>query len=246
MTLHFSHGNAKLNKGTLIFNLPAGKTCPGAMFCKSFAVVGDNGRRKIQDGPHTEFRCFAASGEVQFDQVFYNRADNFEQVLNALKSGTVTELVKLLDHGVQQNRGKNTSRVRIHESGDFFSLGYLQAWVEVAIMNPDLMFYCYSKSLNYFLHVDLPSNFYLTASYGGRFDYLIDEGYFPRYAKVVESLEVANSLGLPVDINEDHCFLPGPYALLVHNTQPKGSEMGKFAKVNAKVKKQLLEQLMAV
>jgi hypothetical protein len=83
----------------------------------------------------------------------------------------------------------------------------------------------------------------LTASYGGRFDYLIDEGYFPRYAKVVESLEVADALGLPVDVNEDHCFLPGPYALLVHGTQPKGSEWGKFARANRTVKKQLLESV---
>lgn len=242
MALHFSHGNAKLNKGTLIFNLPAGKTCPGAMFCKSFAIVTPEGR-KIVDGQHTEFRCFAASSEVQYDQVFYNRADNFQQVLDALKCGSVNPLVQLIDAGIQQNRNRNTRRVRIHESGDFFSLGYLQAWVEVAIANPDLVFYCYSKSLNFFLHVDLPSNFYLTASYGGRFDYLIDEGYFPRYAKVVESLEVADALGLPVDVNEDHCFLPGPYALLVHGTQPKGSEWGKFARANRTVKKQLLESV---
>lgn len=242
MALHFSHGNAKLNKGTLIFNLPAGKTCPGALFCKSFAMVTPEGR-KIVDGPHTEFRCFAASSEVQYDQVFYNRADNFQQVLDCLKSGSVNPLVKLIDDGIQENRNRNTRRVRIHESGDFFSLGYLQAWVEVAIMNPDLTFYCYSKSLNFFLHIDLPSNFFLTASYGGRFDYLIDEGYFPRYAKVVESLEVANTLGLPVDVNEDHCFLPGPYALLVHGTQPKGSEWGKFARANRTVKKQLLESV---
>lgn len=239
MALHFSHGNAKLNKGTLIFNLPAGKTCPGASICKSFAVVTPEGR-KIVDGQHTEFRCFAASSEVQYDQVFYNRADNLQQVMDALKSGSVTPLVKLIDDGIQQNRNRNTRRVRIHESGDFFSLGYLQAWVEVAIANPDLTFYCYSKSLNFFLHVDLPSNFFLTASYGGRFDYLIDEGYFPRYAKVVESLEVANSMGLPVDVNEDHCFLPGPFALLVHGTQPKGSEWGKHARANREVKKQLL------
>jgi hypothetical protein len=242
MALHFSHGNAKLNKGTLIFNLPAGKTCPGAMFCKSFAIVTPEGR-KIVDGQHTEFRCFAASSEVQYDQVFYNRADNFQQVLDALKCGSVNPLVQLIDAGIQQNRNRNTRRVRIHESGDFFSLGYLQAWVEVAIANPDLVFYCYSKSLNLFLHVDLPSNFYLTASYGGRFDYMIDEGYFPRYAKVVESLEVADALGLPVDVNEDHCFLPGPYALLVHGTQPKGSEWGKFARANRTVKKQLLENV---
>ena len=63
--LNFSKGNAKLGKHTLIFNLPAGKTCPGALYCKSFAVVQYNGKRKIHDGDDTIFRCFAASSEVQ-------------------------------------------------------------------------------------------------------------------------------------------------------------------------------------
>jgi hypothetical protein len=243
MTLHFSSGNAKLSKNTLIFNLPAGKTCPGAMFCKSFAVVGDNGRRNIVDGPYTEFRCFAASGEVQFDDVFSNRADNFAQVLDVMKDGNLATFLNIELH---KNLKKKHTRVRIHESGDFFNAHYLQAWIMVAMANPSLKFYCYSKSLNLFMGLELPSNFYLTASYGGKFDYLIDEGFFPRYAKVVESLEVADALGLPVDVNEDHCFLSGPYALLVHNTQPAGSEWGKYARANAKVKKQLREQLVTV
>jgi hypothetical protein len=34
--------------------------------------------------------------------------------------------------------------------------------------------------------------------------------------------------------------------LLVHNTQPAGSEWGKYARANAKVKKQLREQLVTV
>lgn len=236
MALHFSHGNAKLGKGTLIFNLPAGKTCPGASICKSFAVVTPEGR-KIADGPNTEFRCFAASSEVQYDQVFYNRAENLQQVMVALQNGSIVEI---LNDGIQQNRKKNTRRVRIHESGDFFNEAYLNAWIVVAESNPDLQFYCYSKSLNLFVDRTLPENFYLTASYGGRFDGLIDDGYFPRYAKVVESLAVAISLGLPVDVNEDHCFEDGPFALLVHGTQPKGSEWGKFARANRAVKKQLL------
>jgi hypothetical protein len=235
MALHFSTGNAKINKNTLIFNLPAGKTCPGAMFCKSFAVVTPEGR-KIADGPHTEFRCFAASSEVQYDQVFYNRADNFQQILDVMKNGNLADFINKELH---KNLKKKHKRVRIHESGDFFNAHYLQAWVMVAMANPTIKFYCYSKSLNLFVGLDLPSNFYLTASYGGKFDYLIDEGYFPRYAKVVESVEVADALGLPVDVDERHCFTPGPYAILVHGTQPKGSEWGKHARANRTVKKEL-------
>lgn len=239
MALHFSTGNAKLSRQTLIFNLPAGRTCPGAMFCKSFAVVTPEGR-KIQDGEHTEFRCFAASAEVQYDGVFYNRADNLQQVVEQIKSGNLAEF---LNRELHKNLKPRHTRVRIHESGDFFSATYLQAWVMVAMANPSLDFYCYSKSLNLFMGLELPSNFYLTASYGGKFDYLIDEGYFPRYAKVVESVEVADALGLEVDVDERHCFQDAPFALLVHNTQPAGSEMGRFSRKNAKVKKALREAL---
>jgi hypothetical protein len=221
--LNLSNGNGKLAKDTLIFNLPAGKTCPGAMFCKSFAVVDDNGKRKIQDGPHTEFRCFAASSEVQYDAVFENRASNLQMVVDAIKHGIAADLI---NDSIQFHRTRNTKKVRIHESGDFFSGAYLDAWIEVAHRNPDLQFYCYSKSLQLFLNFKLPENFYMTASYGGKYDYLIDEGYFTRYSKVVMNDDDANRLGLEVDHDDSHCFGDKPFALLVHGTQPKGSTWG--------------------
>lgn len=221
--LNLSNGNGKLANDTLIFNLPAGKTCPGAMFCKSFAVVDSNGKRTIQDGEHTEFRCFAASSEVQYDAVYYNRQHNLQLIVEAIQDGSAADLIH---QSIQQKRTKRTAKVRIHESGDFFSGAYLDAWIEVARRNPDLKFYCYSKSLQLFYLLKLPANFFLTASYGGKFDYMIDEGYFPRYSKVVMNDEDAANLGLEVDHDDSHCFGDKPFALLVHGTQPKGSLWG--------------------
>jgi hypothetical protein len=201
------------------------------MYCKSFAVVDDNGKRSIQDGKHTQFRCFAASSEVQYGHVFNNRARNLELIVDALQNGTVpgysVSAADLISDSIQEHRTKNTKLVRIHESGDFFSGAYLDAWIEVAHRNPDLKFYCYSKSLQLFLNFKLPENFYLTASYGGKFDYLIDEGYFPRYSKVFMTEDDANAAGLEVDHDDSHCFGDKPFALLVHGTQPKGSAWGK-------------------
>ena len=231
--LNFSIGNGKLAKDTLIFNLPAGKTCPGAMFCKSFAVVDDNGKRHIQDGEHTEFRCFAASSEVQYDAVFNNRASNLQMIVDAIRNEIAVDLI---NNSIQFYRTRKTTKVRIHESGDFFSLQYLLSWVEVAQRNPDLKFYCYSKSLQLFLNFKLPSNFYMTASYGGKFDYLIDEGYFPRYSKVVMNDDDAARLGLEVDHDDSHCFGDKPFALLVHGTQPKGSTWGKAIRLRRSLK----------
>ena len=227
--LNFTKGNAKLGKQTLIFNLPAGKTCPGALHCKSWAVVNNQGKRTIQDGPQTIFRCFAASGEVQYDGAFNNRAENLQTIVNYLQQG-VDYTADQINVAVQHFRTRNTELVRIHESGDFFNPLYLQAWVKVAKSNPGLKFYCYSKSLHIFQEFgldNLPENFYLTASYGGVFDNMIDQGLFKRYAKVFKTEEDANAEGLEIDHDDSHCFAPNPFGLLVHNTQPKGSEWGK-------------------
>jgi len=221
--LNFSHGNAKLKK-RLIFSLPAGKTCPGALFCKSFAVIQPDGKRKIQDGPQTEFRCFAASSEVQYDAVYNLRATNMELLMQACINASMADLI---DASIQHHRKKNEKLVRIHESGDMFSLAYLNAWIEVAKRNPDMTFYCFSKSLNLFIGLELPNNFYLTASKGGKYDYLIEEGHFPRYSVVVKTEEEAEALGLEVDHDDSHCLGDKPFALLVHGTQPKGSDWGK-------------------
>jgi hypothetical protein len=241
--LHFSHGNAKLNKQTVIFNLPAGKTCPGALYCLSFAVTDENGKRSIRDGEHTQFRCFAASSEVQYDGVYQNRAENLQQIISSLRDGNCADLI---NQSLQKARKKKTKLVRIHESGDFFNAAYLQAWLMVAQVNPDLKFYCYSKNLPLFVGLELPSNFYFTASHGGKFDHMIEEGMFPRYSKVFKTEADAIAAGFKVDSQDQSCFEEGPFALLVHGTQPAGSEWGKAARANRKIQKAKVKQPVTV
>ena len=53
--LKMSKGNKKL-KNTLIFDLPAGKTCPMANECKSYVVMNDNGKTSIKDGNTNSLR----------------------------------------------------------------------------------------------------------------------------------------------------------------------------------------------
>jgi len=240
--LHFSHGNAKLNKNTIIFNLPAGTTCPGASKCLAFVKVNEQGKRSIVDGKETVFRCFAASSEVQYDAVYNNRQENLATIRKALANGNCA---RLIDNSLQAARKKSTELVRIHESGDFFSAEYLMSWLLVAMANPDLKFYCYSKNLPLFVGLTLPDNFYFTASYGGKFDYLIDEGHFPRYAKVFMSETDAIAAGYKVDSQDKSCFEDGPFALIVHGIQPAGSAWGKAARENRKVQREKVKQLVA-
>jgi hypothetical protein len=130
------------------FSLPAGRTCPGANICKAFVGIDSiTGKRSIIDGKDMLFRCFAASSEVQYDAVYVNRKENLDLIVAALQNGTAVDLINA---SIQENRSKGITLVRIHESGDFFSGAYLDAWLQVALLNPDLKFYCYSKSLQLF------------------------------------------------------------------------------------------------
>jgi len=72
----------------------------------------------------------------------------------------------------------------------------------------------------------IPSNFYLTASFGGTLDYLIPKypDVFERVAHVVYTEEQATELGLEVDHDDSHCFGNKPFALLVHGSQRAGSD----------------------
>ena len=228
--LKFSKGNKKLNKDTLIFDLPAGKTCPGASECHSFVTVKD-GKRTIQDGANCKFRCYAASQEVLYTAVYEKRKYNLELIQNTLNSDNgFYKTYELINESLHKAINKNIKKVRIHSSGDFFSGEYLRCWFAVARLNPLMKFYCYSKSLHLFgTNVSIPDNFFLTASMGGKMDRLIHAGYFKRWAIVVNSEDEAikkgiEHIGKPYKIDKDDssCFKPDPFALLIHGTQKKG------------------------
>ena len=135
--------------------------------------------------------------------------------------------------------------MRVHVGGDYFSVKYLQAWIEVARRNPDKLFYSYSKSLHFFKQFALPENLVLTASRGGKFDDLIDLHAW-KEAVVVFSEKEAEQTGLDIDHDDSlAAFGANSFALLLHGTQPKGSEasralqklrkIGKGGYSNAKV-----------
>jgi len=205
-------------------DLLSGYSCPFAEKCLSKAVVQDNGKRKIRDGKHTEFRCFSASQEVQYTNVYNSRKHNFD-ILRKLSCG---EMVDMMNQSLPTNAGI----VRIHVAGDFFSQQYMEAWYTVALLNPSVLFYAYTKSLRYWLAINefpILHNFVLTASYGGRDDHLIDgENFNLRSAKVVFSEAEAAELGLEIDHDDSHAARPSmrdqDFALLIHGTQPAGSE----------------------
>ena len=233
--LKMSKGNKKL-KNTLIFDLPAGKTCPMANECKSYVVMNAKGKTELKDGENNIFRCYAASQENQYPNVYKARKYNLDLIKDSLISDAFKNnkinTINLINQSIEKHINKNIDKVRIHSSGDFFNGEYLRVWLEVARLNPQLKFYCYSKSLHLFgSNVSIPENFFLTASMGGKMDRLILAGYpqFKRYAIVVNSEDEAikkgiEHIGKPYKIDKDDssCFKPDPFALLIHGTQKKG------------------------
>ena len=123
-----------------------------------------------------------------------------------------------------------TKKFRIHTSGDFFSQKYFDAWVKVAQSMPEKIFYAYTKSLKFWVNRlgDLPENFHLTASYGGKTDILIEKHNL-KNTVIVFSLKEANDKGLEIDHDDTHCYDRNctKFALLIHGTQPAGTETMK-------------------
>lgn len=205
----------------------SGWSCPFARECLSKVHVDIHGKRTVRDGLETEFRCFSASQEALFKGVYDLRKHNFDLLR---KSG---DMLGLLSDSLPKNAGI----IRIHVAGDMFSQAYLEAWAMLACERPDVLFYAYTKSLKYWLELRsrraVPKNLILTASYGGRDDGLIKKNRL-RYAKVVYSVEQAESLGLDIDHDDSHAADPSKwrqsFALLIHGTQPAGSVAGKAVK----------------
>lgn len=73
--------------------------------------------------------------------------------------------------------------VRIHDSGDFYSLGYINNWIEIMSRFPEVKFYAYTKSFMWFKYtnIDKLSNFVYKKSFGGTKDLLIKDGYAEIY-----------------------------------------------------------------
>ncbi len=122
-----------------------------------------------------------------------------------MKSGGIPELPK------------DCENLRIHSSGDFFSQAYFNMWVQIARDNPNVNFWAFTKSIQYWLNsIDMiPDNLLLTASYGGKQDELIEK-YNLRYAKVYSTLDEVPE-GMPIDTNDKYARLPNVNFALVDN-----------------------------
>jgi len=255
--LSFGNGNSKLKAlrkaaaaeleipesrvRVLTLTLPAGWSCPGANECLAFAdpVTG-----KIWDSPELKFRCFEASAE-RYENVRQQNWHNFNLLRKLIGENAAYAIAALILASIKDATKKfkpdDVVIIRIHVGGDFYSTKYLEGWAMALRATtlpqnqpmPRVIGYAYTKSLHHVAKLrqawqPLPENFVLTASEGGKYDHLIQSLKGLKVAKVVFSPEQAQSEGLEIDHDDSHAvFGKESFGLLIHGTQPKGSQSAK-------------------
>lgn len=127
------------------FSLPALETCPNAGACAR--------------------GCYAMQGAYRWSNVYAKHKANYNASLTNEFIGAMTLEVRM----------KRLNVVRIHDAGDFYNYAYAMKWVAIAEACPDVTFYAYTKMVNMFDHtIDLPDNFIVIYSMGGKQDQSID------------------------------------------------------------------------
>lgn len=188
--LYFSKANGKLRKlakrlgipyaQIRSFDLPSGLTCNPS--CKFHAVaVGGKLYKKANIYPS----CYAARSEAFYQNVWRCRTRNYAELLG-LSEG---EMVRKIEKKIRQF---STLKVlRLHTSGDFFSLDYFRAWNRVAQNHPEIRFYAYTKRIGWYLKMreELAENFRILASYGSTSDSLITRYNLPFSRSIAKGQE---------------------------------------------------------
>ena len=149
--------NSKLKKtskelGVRVFNfgIPAYKSASGKLTCP------------MADGC-VKF-CYAKKGAY----IWSNVKPAFEKRYELSKTDQFVN--KMYDEIVK----KKPDYVRVHDSGDYYSKKYLNKWIDIALLFPEVRFYSYTNMVQMFLDTKLPSNFDVIFSDSGKQKHLID------------------------------------------------------------------------
>ncbi len=177
-----SHGNRKYRKKygrkLLTFGLPAYKskdgfvTCPGAKEC----IKG----------------CYARQG-------FYLWSPVTKAQEARLKLTRRHDFMEIITAEIQRRKPKY---VRIHDAGDFYSVRYLNYWIGIALQNPEVFFFTYTKMIPLVRIAGfIPPNFRIVFSEGGVWDNMITE--HDQTARVFKSIKDLNAAGFVNASHED-------------------------------------------
>ena len=147
-----------MNRARILnFSLPAYKTqnnkmvCPFAKDCVKY--------------------CYAQKGNYRYPSVKKGLNNRYEL-------SKKDEFITIMNANILLER---PTHVRIHDSGDFYSVEYLNKWVQIAKDNKEVIFYAYTKSIPFFKRTKemntnflLPKNLIIIFSEGSKKDNLIN------------------------------------------------------------------------
>ena len=165
------------NMRVMNFSLPAYKTitgktvCPFAKDCIKY--------------------CYAQKGNYRYPSVVkgLNNRYNLSQTDKFIPQMNATIILERPTH------------VRIHDSGDFYSIEYLKKWVQIANDNKDVIFYAYTKSIPFFKGakagkpiIKIPKNLKVIFSEGSKRDILINNNS-DRHARIFKDVATLLSAG---------------------------------------------------
>ena len=179
--------NAKMKKTSLenntkIFNfsIPAYKTkagkitCPFAKECIKYCYA--------QKGNYTRFPMIQQLMEKKYE---LSKTENF---------------INLINEEIQKKKAKY---IRIHDSGDFYSVKYLNKWIQIAKDNKNVIFYAYTKSIKFFINgLKLPKNLKIIFSEGSKTDTLINVNKH-RHARIFKDITTLLNAGYIDASNND-------------------------------------------
>lgn len=143
--MSISQGNKKVGKIDS-FSLPPVESCVNSKTCAVF--TDENGKKH---------KCYAVQPYVMYKSVKAAYDRNFELVKEDLP-----ELKKQL---MKYFRRYNRRLFRIHVSGDFPNMEYVQMWIDVAKANPHVKFMAFTKAYGFFYKTELPENLVVLFSF---------------------------------------------------------------------------------
>tara|TARA_R110002020_G_scaffold237119_2_gene449415 strand:- start:514 stop:1116 length:603 start_codon:yes stop_codon:yes gene_type:complete len=164
---------SKENKAKIFnFSIPAYKTrsgkvtCPFAKECVKYCYA--------QKGNYTRFPKVQELMEQKYK---ISKTDTFIPLMN------------------EEIKKKKATHVRIHDSGDFYSINYLLKWIQITNDNKDVIFYAYTKSIKFFKGcINIPKNLKIIFSEGSKTDNLINTAK-DRHARIFKSKELLSAAG---------------------------------------------------
>lgn len=132
-----------------------------------------------------DYKCYAQKGAYAWPKV--KQAYNNRYLLTKQDN-----FVDLMNESIQK---KKVDILRLHDSGDFYSINYLNKWVEIANANKEVIFYAYTKSIPFFKkNLDIPTNLKIIFSEGSKKDNLINTSK-DRHSRIFKDIKSLLSAG---------------------------------------------------